>query len=87
MDLVREPALQGLADAEVGMLAQLAQQVVCDAILRGRADLCFHRMRLTAWRLLPARRRGCRSVAQVPVELWLRGPRGLVARMRVVVCR
>ncbi|MBL8482439.1 MAG: hypothetical protein JNJ60_09595 [Rhodocyclaceae bacterium] len=85
MDLVREPALQGLADAEVGMLAQLAQQVVCDAMSRGRADLCFHHMRLTAWRLLPARRPGRRSASQVAVELWLHGPLGLVARTRLVV--
>lgn len=90
MELVRKPLLQGLADAEQGVLAQLALQVVADALRCGSGDAQFHHLRVTAWRVPGGeliKRRLRPDLNAVLIELWLRGHDGVIARARLVVNR
>lgn len=54
---VHEALPEGLSDVEAGVLLALGHQVVREALSRGQSDACFHRLRVSAFRLPRPRRK------------------------------
>lgn len=76
---VRESLAEGMSDAEAGVLLALSHQLVGEALARGRAHACFHRLRLSAVRLAGRRTRR--------VALRLTGPHQFLAQTIVTIDR